>query len=250
MNKRNVRIIAITAFMLCLFMSGFIQIPDTQYKNDKSNNLLKPIDINNLSETTSIDYIDQPSDVDSSADIGTHSDFTYQQSAPDSVYDTLTEGIYSTVPASLQLHLNESSGLTAYDSSAFGNDGTLTNMDGTEWTSAKLNNGLLLDGLNDYITLSNTTVGDYEYNDAFSVECWFYTTLLQTQQLVSKMSLTNYGWKLYADFTRIKFAMSSNTPYVILLQTDQIISINTWYHVIMTYDGSDDQIVVSASRLF
>jgi hypothetical protein len=37
-------------------------------------------------------YVDQLSDVDSSADKGTHSNFTAQKYGPDSVYDTLTEG--------------------------------------------------------------------------------------------------------------------------------------------------------------
>ena len=37
------------------------------------------------------DFIDQISNVDSHADHGTHSDFTKEQTAPDTVYDTLTE---------------------------------------------------------------------------------------------------------------------------------------------------------------
>jgi hypothetical protein len=41
---------------------------------------------------TAADYVDiDTSDVDSSADKGTHSNFAAQQSAPDSIYDTLTE---------------------------------------------------------------------------------------------------------------------------------------------------------------
>ena len=44
------------------------------------------------SSYTSVDYVDlDTSDVDSSADKGTQSNFTAQQSAPDSIYDTLTE---------------------------------------------------------------------------------------------------------------------------------------------------------------
>jgi hypothetical protein len=38
------------------------------------------------------DYVDQISTEDAQADIGTHSSFSDQQSAPDSTYDTLTEG--------------------------------------------------------------------------------------------------------------------------------------------------------------
>jgi hypothetical protein len=40
---------------------------------------------------TGPDFVDTISNVDSSVDIGTHSNFTAQQQAPDSIYDTLTE---------------------------------------------------------------------------------------------------------------------------------------------------------------
>jgi hypothetical protein len=48
--------------------------------------------------------------------------------------------------AGLKAHwkLDETSGLTAADSSGFGNKGTLTNMTGTEWTAGKLNGALKL----------------------------------------------------------------------------------------------------------
>lgn len=45
-------------------------------------------------ETTKFPYVQQVSDVDSSADIGTHSNFAAQQAGPDSTNDTLTEGNY------------------------------------------------------------------------------------------------------------------------------------------------------------
>jgi len=46
------------------------------------------------------DFVDQTSNVDGSADVGTHSSFAAMQAGPDSVYDTLTEadnGAYATV---------------------------------------------------------------------------------------------------------------------------------------------------------
>jgi len=46
----------------------------------------------NIEESSIEDYVDNnTSDVDSSADKGTHSDFSAQQAGPDSVFDTLTE---------------------------------------------------------------------------------------------------------------------------------------------------------------
>ncbi|MGD9162924.1 MAG: hypothetical protein PVG39_31245, partial [Desulfobacteraceae bacterium] len=49
--------------------------------------------------------------------------------------------------------LDETSGLTAVDSSIFGNDGTLENMSGNEWTGGTLGGALEFDGDNDYVDL-------------------------------------------------------------------------------------------------
>jgi hypothetical protein len=51
--------------------------------------------------------------------------------------------------------LDESSGLTAADSSGNGNDGTLTNMAGTEWTPFVINNGIEFIDSIDYIDVGN-----------------------------------------------------------------------------------------------
>ncbi len=47
--------------------------------------------------------------------------------------------------------LDETSGTTSSDGSGNGNDGTLQNMAGTEWTSGQDVGGLDFDGTNDYI---------------------------------------------------------------------------------------------------
>ncbi len=51
--------------------------------------------------------------------------------------------------------LNEASGLTAIDSSGSGNNGTLVNMTGNEWTAGILNGALVLDGINNYVDCGN-----------------------------------------------------------------------------------------------
>jgi hypothetical protein len=51
--------------------------------------------------------------------------------------------------------LDEASGLTAADSSGYSNDGTLTNMTGTEWTAGILDGALRLDGNGQYVDCGN-----------------------------------------------------------------------------------------------
>ncbi len=60
--------------------------------------------------------------------------------------------------AGLKAHwkLDETSGLTAADSSGSGNTGTLTNMTGNEWTTGgKVGGALALDGVDDYVDCGN-----------------------------------------------------------------------------------------------
>ena len=58
--------------------------------------------------------------------------------------------------------LDETTGIIAYDSSGYGNDADLKNMDGTEWTEGKIDNGLDLVGTSDYIdsTMASTLATD------------------------------------------------------------------------------------------
>ena len=51
--------------------------------------------------------------------------------------------------------LDETSGLIATDISGSGNDGTLMNMGGEEWTTGVINGALDMDGTDDYVDLGN-----------------------------------------------------------------------------------------------
>jgi hypothetical protein len=88
--------------------------------------------------------------------------------------------------------LDESSGLTATDSSGNGNDGTLTNMSGNEWTTGQVDGGLELDGDNDAIT----GIGNCPTSN-FTVACWAKDT-------------GGSGWKvLYSAEQEIWFGVDS-----------------------------------------
>ncbi|MHC4739891.1 MAG: LamG-like jellyroll fold domain-containing protein, partial [Planctomycetota bacterium] len=58
--------------------------------------------------------------------------------------------------------LDDGAGLTAIDSSGQGNDGTLTNMAGNEWTTGQVDGALEFDGDNDHIAgIGNCPTGNY-----------------------------------------------------------------------------------------
>ena len=66
--------------------------------------------------------------------------------------------------------LDEASGLTAADSSGQGNDGTLTNMAGNEWTAGQINGALAFDGTNDYVNLGND--GSLQLTGDMTITVW------------------------------------------------------------------------------
>ena len=67
--------------------------------------------------------------------------------------------------------LDETSGLTAADSSGNGNDGTLNNMTGNEWTTGPVEGALAFDGNNDFID----GIGDCPTGN-FTVSAWVKDT--------------------------------------------------------------------------
>jgi len=71
-------------------------------------------------------------------------------------------------------HLNESSGSLASDSSGNGRNGTLMNMEDIDWVAGKLNNCLVFDGVNEYVSCGD--IADFERTDTFSLEAWVKTT--------------------------------------------------------------------------
>ena len=67
--------------------------------------------------------------------------------------------------------LDETFGTTAADSSGLGNNGTLTNMAGSEWTTGIVDGALDFDGLNDYV---NYTGGSLNITDEITVSAWVW----------------------------------------------------------------------------
>ncbi len=81
--------------------------------------------------------------------------------------------------------LDETSGLTAADSTANGHDGTLTNMAGNEWTPGRIDGALELDGGGDYVDVGSVgisgaqsrTIAGWAKATSASVPDWKYITI-------------------------------------------------------------------------
>ena len=135
--------------------------------------------------------------------------------------------------------LDEASGLTAADSSGNGNDGTLENMAGNEWTTGQIDGALDLDGIDDYIDCGNAL--DYGIDDSCSISAWIKTTDTREFTIVSKANHLSpfqgiwfytynsylYGY-MYDDSGNFIAAWGDNTSWVD----------GNWHNIILTYDGS------------
>ncbi len=74
-----------------------------------------------------------------------------------------------------QLSFDENTGTTAGDSTGNGNAGTLEN--GAAWTTGKSGSAVLLDGIDDYVSLPEGIVADF---DDFTIATWVYLDAADT----------------------------------------------------------------------
>lgn len=131
------------------------------------------------------------------------------------------------------------SGITAFDISGLGNNGTLVN--GVSYTSSD-GGGFVFDGVNDYINLQD----DSDWNNlgnSFTVEVVFkQTTASSFQRLVAKQS----GSLTTAD-SCFQLGINSNETFRFSVYTDAggvdirdtSVTLNRTYHYVGTYDGAN-----------
>jgi hypothetical protein len=95
----------------------------------------------------------------------------------------LAKDVYNSTPGPvLHLKLDELSGNTAVDSSISGLNGTLTNMDNSDWVNGKIANGLDFDGVNDYIIIPDNDALEGGNKRTFSV--WYKPTSVSATGLI------------------------------------------------------------------
>ena len=119
-------------------------------------------------------------------------------------------------------------------------NGTLTN--GATYGTGIINQGFSLDGVNDYVDFGN--VLDFDGSTPFSISCWintnnvtsFRTPLGKAQNLAP---FTGY-WFLITSTGQLRFVLSNdlNSPNWLAIENSTTLSTSTWYHCVMTYDGS------------
>lgn len=111
----------------------------------------------------------------------------------------------------LRIHwkFNTGSGSTATDSSANTLDGTLTNMESVDWTTNTPTSSnenpyaLDFDGVDEYVTVADSSLLDFSDTDDFTITGWFNRDTATTDDTVVSKSIgqlgANTGYNLYID---------------------------------------------------
>jgi hypothetical protein len=143
--------------------------------------------------------------------------------------------------------LIESSGTTAVDSSPNGRNGVYGSsmVIGQDARLIGLGGGkadslcVSFPGNSNGVVTLPTSVGDFEYNQPFTVECWFADIGFLTTNLgiISKGSSSN-AWSMYAYQGHFSFLMNNGTSNYTNSSPNATYSAGAWVHLVMVWDGS------------
>jgi len=134
----------------------------------------------------------------------------------------------------LEYNFDEGAGATAYDSSGFGNNGTIIN---TTWTNGEKGNSLEFNGTNSYIETGQDLSWDASQN--FSIGFWMKSNSNTTiQGIMGKPGRNSWEWS----FIRINESLSFSYWNTGGSQAIQIsaggMKKDVWYRVFLVYNGT------------
>jgi len=119
-------------------------------------------------------------------------------------------------------HLAETSG-SAIDSTSHNNDGTVYGSPNQD-VVGKIDGAVLFDGGGDHITLPRV----YTNENQFTMEAWIYAQS-GARYFISQRSSAGVFIQLTGTYLQY---------YINGISDGKTVSLNTWYHVVLTYDGS------------
>jgi PKD repeat protein len=145
-------------------------------------------------------------------------------------------------------NFEEAGGTTVVDASGKGNHGTISGAVRT--TSGKYGKALFFDGVNDWVTIKDTS--SLDLTSGMTLEAWVYPTVSMTQwaTVVLKEQPGGGLYELYAngDQSQPLTSVTIGGDYKVLSGGPWLIP-NTWVHLAATYNGATQRLYVNGSEV-
>ncbi|KXK25998.1 MAG: hypothetical protein TR69_WS6001001290 [candidate division WS6 bacterium OLB20] len=143
---------------------------------------------------------------------------------------------------SLMLNLDSKSGTTATDSGTLGTNGTLTNMDDSNWVRGRFGSAVNLNGTDEFISVANSTALN---STDFSVSAWIRTTSSGVSRVLTKEGNTN-GQQRYSLGTNVSVAGRADVSFygtsVNTAQSTSTVNDGEWHHILGTFSDTNNRL--------
>lgn len=146
---------------------------------------------------------------------------------------------------------DEGSGSTAYDATENNNDGTLTNMDNSDWVPGKYGTALDFDGSDDYVDCGNDNSLDFTSSNSYTWTAWITPHSVDAgffNSIISKFEPDmggNGGYLIYMDADRkLSFVEEKNLGNI---SCSKAMTLNQKYFISVTYQNGAVEVFLDGS---
>ncbi len=139
--------------------------------------------------------------------------------------------------------MDETTGALAADDSANGYDGTLINMDNSDWVPGKTSNALDFDGVNDYVAVDDVCTGIAGQD--VTVSAWMKAPAVNpAMQFIIAINSSTGNNKLMFGTQAGTATLSFVDSEPIWRDTTSMVIDNTWHHIAFVLDDSANTITI------